>query len=57
VGPGVGLGAVAKRKYPNLRRQSNCGRPTRSLITAMSEVARLRIFSDSEHVVHPELRL
>jgi hypothetical protein len=39
VRPRVGLNAVARRKSPSPCRESNPGRPARSLVTILTEVA------------------
>jgi hypothetical protein len=38
VGPRAGLDAVARRKYPIPCRESNLGRPARSLVTMLTEI-------------------
>jgi hypothetical protein len=41
VGPRAGLEPVVKRKYPSACRESNRGRPVRSLVTILTELPRL----------------
>jgi hypothetical protein len=42
VGPRAALDAVGKRRNPSPFRESNPGRPVRSLVTILTELTRLR---------------
>jgi hypothetical protein len=43
VDPRAGLNAVAKRKIPCLCRETNSGRPDRSLVTILTELLRFSL--------------
>jgi hypothetical protein len=45
MGPIISLDAVAKRKNPNPCRESNHGRPARSLVTVLTELPWLHIIT------------